>query len=360
MPDVEAVEALYFPGYEFSSIPWLKVALLYWESILRIVPDGMEPRDTDEVKELIAHGLVQDASVAAFRHDASGTFTSRMEDLLRARDGTLPEPLEKAPEARIHLTQLDTELVSWLRSRNLLAIEGEWARLPAEVAGLYRITLASVVGRQLFVAPVTDDVPCDVAATYFESGRMTEAGGAVPVDGFAWAHLAVPFPSPQVARVLSVKNLLRVRERYAAQRRDFRSKVQTAATAIATLPSAHAIQAHLDALGREIAEDVSVQQQALRAARVREAWTYLQVGAPVSIGTGLSVLGAPPLIVGVGAGGSVALAVTNWLLEHQGERIRRGHYLLSLEDAVSKPDGSRASRAMERFLRAGISRGPQR
>jgi hypothetical protein len=53
-----AGEALYYPYMHFWNVGWLKSTALYWDSVSRIVPDGFEPKDSDEVKRLIDAGYV--------------------------------------------------------------------------------------------------------------------------------------------------------------------------------------------------------------------------------------------------------------------------------------------------------------
>lgn len=263
---------------------------------------------------------------------------------------------EGAAEDLVHLTQMKTELAEDLASRKLLAAAGEWARMSPEVARLYRITMANVAAGDSSVAPVTDHVSCDVAAIYFANRKVTRERTAVPVDGFAWARLGVPFPAPAAIAALSVRKLLELRVKLAKQRHAFRQKVQARASVIATLPSQEAIQSRLRALGDEIEDDVHVQRDALRAARVHEAWTVLEMSAPVSIGAGLTVLGAPPMIAGVGGVGSVGFALTNWYVQHQIEQGGQGHYLLSLESKVDKLDVSRACNEMDRLVHGAGAR----
>lgn len=44
---------LYHPYFHIRNSAWLKVAALYWPRIVRIVPDGYEPRDSSDVRQLI-------------------------------------------------------------------------------------------------------------------------------------------------------------------------------------------------------------------------------------------------------------------------------------------------------------------
>jgi hypothetical protein len=97
MGEVQAIEALYYPQIEFPSAAWVKAALLYWEGLLRIVPDGRTPEDPPEVKALVDAGVIQDVSPAPFRSATSEAFGTRLEDLLQSRRGNPSRTTGRAP-----------------------------------------------------------------------------------------------------------------------------------------------------------------------------------------------------------------------------------------------------------------------
>ncbi|SRR6266478_3433885 len=49
---------LYFPSIEFRSVEWLKLALLLWDRIYRIVPPSYTPQDSYEVRVAVDAGLI--------------------------------------------------------------------------------------------------------------------------------------------------------------------------------------------------------------------------------------------------------------------------------------------------------------
>jgi hypothetical protein len=338
MSDLQAIEGLYYPGPEFPSVPWLKAVLLYWEGILRIVPDGRTPQDSPDVKALLEAGAVQDVSPAPFRTATAEAFGTRLEDLLQSRQG---QPIEEGEctdgskgdakaEERIHLTELDRSLVKKLESKKLVSVNGEWAHMSRAIAQLYRITLANEAARQLYAAPVTDTTACDVVSTYFSSRKVTADPKGVPTDGLQWAQLHLPFPSVETAGRLSVKKLLDLRKKHAHLRQGFRERIQKHTDAIADLPSPDAVHSHLEAMGKEMQYDLETQKDALRAAGLRDLWTVISISSPLSLGTGAALATAGSPLAAVGAFGVVGLGVAKWFFERKAERRESGHYLLSL------------------------------
>jgi hypothetical protein len=333
MPEIQASEALYYPGMLFPSVAWVKASLLYWEGLERIVPDGLTPDDPPEIQELARAGLIQNLSPAPFRDATTEIFGKRLEDLLRSRGG---KPLEDSPapggekDQLIHRTRMDRSLVRELEAKGLLSAAGEWARMSPAVARLYLISMATVVAQELHIAPVTYDDRDDVALTYFTFKKVARDPSAVPLDGLGWARLYAPFPSPAAAEALSVKKLLAVREKLTRLRRGFRETVQRRTAMIASLPSAEAIRSHLEELAQQMNDDLRVQQEALRAAKVRDRWTLLGVTAPVSLGAGATLAGGPPLFAVAGGFGSVGLGFANWYLAPGAGQGSKGSYLLVL------------------------------
>ena len=43
---------LYYPTIEFKNDAWVKLAVLYWDKLGRIVPSGYRPNDSETVKRL--------------------------------------------------------------------------------------------------------------------------------------------------------------------------------------------------------------------------------------------------------------------------------------------------------------------
>ena len=50
---------LYYPSIEFQSTEWVKSSLLLWDAVYRIVPEGYEPIDNDEIRAFVDAGLIR-------------------------------------------------------------------------------------------------------------------------------------------------------------------------------------------------------------------------------------------------------------------------------------------------------------
>jgi hypothetical protein len=344
MAEVQAIEALYYPQVEFPSAAWVKAALLYWEGLMRIVPDGHTPNDPPEVKALVEAGAIKDVSPAPFRSATTEVFGTRLEDLLQSRKG---EPIgddwgqngehgEKSEEESVHLTQMDRSLLKSLESKKLATVAGQWAHMSAPVARLFQIAMANEASGHLLAAPITETNMGNVASTYFSARKVARDPESVPTDGLQWAQLYTPFPSVEAVRPLKVETLLDLRTKHAHQRRAFRDTIQQRTEAMATLPSPEAIRSHLEEMADEMQKELEEQREALRAAGVREAWTLLGVSSPLSIGTGTALLSGPTPAAAIGAFGAVGLGVMDWFVQRHKQQRTEGHYLLSVGHDVDQ------------------------
>jgi hypothetical protein len=357
--ETQAIEAMYYPRIEFPSVGWVKAALLYWDSLIRIVPDGMTPRDPPEVQQLVDARLIRNISPAPFRASASDVFGVRLEDLLQARKG---KPIEDEwcagdsaeDTARlVHLTQMERGLARELEGRKLLTASGEWARMSPAVARLFQITMATEAAQQLVAAPVTDSPACDVAAAYFAVAKVASDPGSVAPDGLRFARLHLPFPSPDAAARIPVAAIIELRSKYANARQTLRQTIQQRAAEIATLPSEEAIRRHIEALARDLCDELDLQRAHLRAARVKDAWTVIGVSAPVSAVSTGALASPAAILTAAGTFGTVGFGLLDWY-HHQ--RLRRRHeesYLLTLQRGI---DSRRRHEELRGWMRRLIPR----
>jgi hypothetical protein len=331
MADLQPVKALYYPHIQFASFGWLRTALLYWEGILRIVPDGFEPWDPPEVYELAAAGLIENVSPTRYLKAAREAFAPRLQQLLlEKRDGSLGVRRESG--TLVHIAELEPELLQELQSQGLATAAGDWASMAPEIASLYKAILATEAGRELHAPPATDAPQEDLASSFFFAKQLSR-NGRVLIDGFAWARDLDPFPRIE-RRPLSTDKVLEIRQSYVSQRRAFRERVQVRLAAIDSLPSVAAVASHLNDFATEIDGEKLARRRALQSSGVRNAWALLKVSAPAALGAAVTLAGAPLLVAAAGVAGSAALGVTDWLVQRHHERRDSGHYLLSLEETV--------------------------
>jgi hypothetical protein len=351
MPEVTPVKALYSPHIQFSSVGWLRAALLYWEGILRFVPDGFAPFDPPEVHELVSTGLIENVSADRYRKVAGERFGQRIEEIRRAP--LRPPCLRASDDPLIHVSLIERSILQDLERRGLAASGGEWVKMSPEFAALYKVILADTAGRELNAPPTTDETACE-APVLFEYRKVARGTAhPAPPDGFACARRLHPFPMLESSASFSTESLLKARSSFSSQRRIFRETVQERVAQIADLPSEEAIESHLRDFETEIEAELHVQRGALLASNLRDAGRLLLISAPASIGTAFAVAESVPLVAAAGVIGSIGLGITDVMMRAN-QRKRAGNYLLLLEAAF----GNRRLAAGGRDLRPRMNNSP--
>jgi hypothetical protein len=117
------------------------------------------------------------------------------------------------------------------------------------------------------------------------------------------------------------------------------------------LPTPEAIRAHLESLSRELQEHLESEREALRASKIKDAWTLLGITAPFTLGSAWAISGAAPILAATGGFGAVGLGLLGWYLDKKLKKRTEGSYLLTLEktmDGVKRCDETRCR--MRRLL----------
>ena len=345
MSDPQPIKAIYYPHIEFGSAAWVKSILLYWEGVYRPLPEGAKPHDEPEIRQLFDAGLLEELPLEPFSSRTQEVLGRWLEELLRARDGRLPESVPEIQVVRgldpAFIDRKREEVVQFFKSRGWRRAAKAVTTMHAQTLALYSTVLNSLIAQERNLAPVTDDPVFDAMSTFLEVGNVTDdREKLVPVDALAAAQIFVPMLSVDAAAELSVEKLVDVRRKLATQRRRFREKVQTQAAAIASLPNAETVHERLEAFAADLQEELGAAREAMKEAEVRDRWTLVGVSAPASLAVGLALAGqAIPIAGPAGLVSSVAFGVTEWFFDHRKALHEpMNHYLLSLETAVKAPD----------------------
>jgi hypothetical protein len=353
--DIQPVKALYYPRTHFDSTRWLKSALLYWESVLRIVPDGYLLQDPPEVHELEAEGLIENVSPVPYQAGARKVFLRHLEGALKRHVPAPPQGDGRRGGDGLRrfykiftIGKIERTLLKELRTHGLASVTEDWVTMSSDLADLYMVALANEIARSLHVAPATDPPIQDVPATFLAQQEVAgERLAETPVDGYACARTMTSFRALEAVD-LPIDKLLRARQRYAEGRRAFRALIQERAAAIAGLRSVQAIDSHLRDLTFELESEAGAQRRSRSASQWRDAGRVVGVGAPASIGAVVTLSGAPAVVAALGGVGSVAAGVTDWIVERRQAR-HVSYYLLLLEALAAGLRGGQRMADVTRF-----------
>ena len=163
---------LYYPTIEFQSIEWVKKALLFWDHVYRIVPQGYIPQDSQEILLLKEHDLIIDIPVSdGEKIKAAKSFLKFLKSLVN-----LPSGLGEQNNDRLNKNKVDSRL---LRLFDAIAddfdfkSDSDWFYFPANIARGYMFTLAQTIAESRHLVRATDNLDIWSVSPYFtEKGNF--------------------------------------------------------------------------------------------------------------------------------------------------------------------------------------------
>jgi len=269
--DGSAGDVLYFPHIEIHDIALLKSALCIWETVYRIVPEGVQPNDSAEVKEAADSGTLRDirlslADLKGARHDFQDFLDSVpcIPDALRKTDGAI---------SRIHHEKFDDQMLSELSDLiGVVRRSGDWFELPRGLADAYMLFLSNAVARRRAIPKITSSETMFVAMGYFANdGNVDEM--IVPTEPQEDVAVALLLRSliPQGLDDAPMSQVLKSRAANSEGRRSFRDAVEQMSASLSQVEDHQYALEVIDGYKRRLEESRDV-----TFARVREFFSGLE------------------------------------------------------------------------------------
>jgi hypothetical protein len=198
--------ALYYPYIHILDEEWLKQALLFWESIRRIVPDNFQPFDGPDIAEASEANLIQDTSPTPYLNEARIQFREKVPALMeeverrnRSVDGggQLNDFVNRG--RRLHVEKLDQSLRDFFAEHTLGQLKGDWIVTHPLMHDCYVSCLATVMSQKIGSPPVTNS---DLANSFGEylAHASPQCVVTIPGQGTAMLRLRIPFPDSRSLR----------------------------------------------------------------------------------------------------------------------------------------------------------------
>jgi hypothetical protein len=330
---------LYYPYIHFRDENWLKLALIYWSRIARIVPEGFSTRDSDSVRRVRGElGAVIDSPpfsageevatdfiefVSAHANDLRGKYGIRQSYKWKIDEHTAA----RAPEGTdphfgyIYHQKLGYELARLL-SQEGLAVWGEgrgasldtrWIGVHPAIAGVYMTAMAEAIAANAGYGLLADDMVGHVAVGDRSVERLAEL-----LLGEKFQSLPKSFLNPEVIAVIALQTVLpkdlsavpiskiiELRKKFPAELADFQDWTHTIHKKLTErtggVRSPAALNEHLTVLEeQEIKPKLEQLRTHLRSLSIETVTGALSVKSPWNIaGTAAAYfLSAPPLAVG--------------------------------------------------------------
>ncbi len=247
--------ALYYPSIEFHDYHWLWSAALLWDRIYRIVPEGYEPDEPENIRVLVEGGEIgiplrpgpyaKDAAEELFDKVGPGGWGA----------AALVFDMDQA-YAKLHQDKVDVQLREMMIAKGKATAHGDWLHVPTEFEALYMTFLAEQISQRNNLQLLSDSVAAWSASTYFKyDGQVVE----YPFDDntHQLAVLVIRDFLPENILDLNPRDIVKFREKYRDERQRFISAIQGAARDLSACEDETVYEDRIRDLKRSIEEALS-------------------------------------------------------------------------------------------------------
>jgi len=345
-------DVLYFPHIEISNIAWLKSAMLMWDRVYRIVPNGYVPNDCDEVKRAIDAGIVRAVNLETDDiQRVVKDFKSFMGNL-----EFLPAGLDDYQPEYLHHEKIDAHLYPLLEKHARGESDG-WIELPREIVRGYMFFLSNQVAKRRNLSRCTDNKFVFGVSPYFSenaniSSYVYDRGAELNYSALIFNDV-LPFSISHVP----MESIIKISSLSADEKAAFRHEIEKFTDEMCECDSKdHADAIFNDFKGKLIcAKDNLRKSQGLFSAGAKGSLFTMGVPTSLTAYGALLSAGADPFgIHAIGASifiGAVA-AYQNYKLVRSASKNPCGAgYLIAIEDELSSGNVFPAfDRYMEEFI----------
>lgn len=297
---------LYYPYMHFQDINWLKLLLLYWEKVTRIVPiplDG-ELEDSPVVRDLVTERVIFNTPPDSFIPGAARSFRERILPYLENPSspgsdvvlGVLRE-IDHVPLSldATHAMKMPSSLWDEMKRCEGTIIDGH--ELTSDnLGGLYMLCLAAEMSDGIGAGLQTDTVGYDGCGAYLRFGQPPQlaAGSHAP---HALFNLDIDFPTPAQLQHVPITKIVEFRTRYAGERARFREMIEGILGHARTMDNVPALQDYLASQVGRIQETGKEYRARLLALGLSAAAKLFKVSVPALVVGAASAMIIPEKVV---------------------------------------------------------------
>jgi hypothetical protein len=356
--------ALYYPNISVDE-NWLKVTLLYWDRMRRIVPREARRGDHSSIRRAIDSELLVDTPADEYREAASKRFEKQFLPLFDQRTPQAPQwanrlhsrvretqrlqqihwakvsPVLRRKLARfsyLHQEKMVSSLAHELEQKGFASATADWLKIPEILAGLYMVCLGAEMSTKMRIPLVTDE------PEFAPGGEYALYGSVPPSETWdqirhVMLKLGLRFPKPDALATVPMAKIIRFHRDSTAERQQFREAVESVAEGASALND-------LNSLADLFHDKKQTIQAAISSHRRRLAELGITTGMmaflKLSIPSAITYLGGLQKLVDssvLGVAG-IALGGVAWWADYRGARERLiasspWHYALKIEQRFS-------------------------
>jgi hypothetical protein len=266
---------LYFPGIEFATPSWVRAALLIWDSVYRIVPEGYVPQDSSDTLEAVNAGLIHNITLEpddlASTHDGFQKFLCNIPFMPAGLQGS----------HRVHKDKIDARLYPILDKVATHHVDKDWFQLPSELARGYMFYLAQNAARRRGLYKGTDTADAWVVSYYFsERGNFDDFVYDTSEGSLSYLNIKDLIPI-SVANV-PMSQVIEFLEKRKDEKRNFREQVNRLLGKVALCESKSHLVELFDACHRDLLEAKQALRRSMSFASVDDLYALFVIAVPVA------------------------------------------------------------------------------
>ena len=259
--------ALYYPHINLTNKNWVKHALLFWDKISRIVPQSVEPSDSEDIIKLkhesgfiedyhpepwdTSHAFQEFSNILREIIESDHFFHERFFERERHRRNYIRDyedrrrffsELVHSSGTYIHVEKVDRQLKEYLFEIGI-AVPGrheyeDWIKIDNEIGALYMTYFAKSISMHNSLPIVTDVEQSFSAAMHFESKVNSDYRSQFE---YRLGNLLIQTVVPKNINDVPLDKLLEIRRKYDEERTAFFNEVSALSNSISAVDNGNAL-----------------------------------------------------------------------------------------------------------------------
>lgn len=275
-------KALFYPSIEFNKIDWLKQAVLFYESIVRIVPPSAYYYDNDDVKAIQEEiGFIENLDPQKYKDQASEKFSEYLKrNILILPEDQLQEVIAVNDENqyRIHHDKLGSKLLDELDGLfDLQNNQLGYHRFSPLIGFSYMTYLADEIANQRKL-PIITDYTKNSTSINIANLSTEETNEDLTYN---LASLAIKSYMPKNFESVSIKQLVNFRKEHDTERRRFYSAIFDLSENFKKIDSSVSVEDVLNFHKKEIDDSVNDLRLSLKGLHIEVTEGLLGMSIPV-------------------------------------------------------------------------------
>jgi hypothetical protein len=301
--------ALYYPHINLTNKNWVKHALLFWDNISRIVPQSVEPSDSEDIIKIkYESGFINDYRPEIYdTSNAFQNFSRELGPILESDNFFNDRFFERERNRRnytrdfqnrrrffsdmvqtsgtyIHVQKMEPRLKEYLFEMGL-AIPGQnewedWVKIDNEIGLLYMTYFAKSISKNKSLPIVTDVEQSFSASLYFESPINSDYNNQFE---YKLGNLLIETVVPKSINDVPLDKILDIRRKYDDERTAFFNEISNLSNSITGLDNGSALKDALNQHSKIILNETKHLEKLYNTHKIETATKFLSISLPTTI-----------------------------------------------------------------------------